>query len=57
MPVAAMFFALFIVSAVYDVVVLSNLTEKSLLLLTLSMNLGVYALLADMMQKQRDKTS
>ncbi len=57
MPPAATFFALFLVSAVYDAVVLSNLTEKSLILLTLSMNLGVYALLADMMQKQRDETS
>ncbi len=57
MPPAAVFFVLFLVSAVYDVVVLRNLTEKSLILLTLSMNLGIYALLADMIQKQRHETS
>ncbi len=57
MPPAATLFALFLLSAVYDVAVLRNLTEKSLILLTLSMNLGIYALLADMMHKQRDETA
>lgn len=57
MPMAAIFFALFLVSAVYDAVVLNNLTEKSLILLTLSMNLGIYALLADMIQKHRDRAT
>jgi glycosyltransferase involved in cell wall biosynthesis len=57
MPIAAVFFASFLVSATYDAAVLNNLTEKSLILLTLSMNLGIYALLADMIQKHRDKTT
>lgn len=42
----------FLISLGYDVFVLEDLTEKTLLLLLFSMNTGMFALLADMLDKR-----
>jgi len=52
MPMAAALFALFIMSFTYDVIVLSNLTDKTLIFLTTSMNIGMFGLLADAIQRR-----
>jgi glycosyltransferase involved in cell wall biosynthesis len=52
MPMAAALFALFVVSFAYDVVMLRNLTDKTLIFLTTSMNIGMFGLLADAIQRR-----
>jgi hypothetical protein len=42
----------FAVSLAYDVLVLKDLTEKTLLLLLFALNTGLFALLADMIEKR-----
>lgn len=54
MPIAALLGAGFAVSLGYDVLVLRDLTEKTLLLLLSSLQIGVLALLADMLNRFRD---
>lgn len=51
-PVAVGLFLLFCLSLCHDVFVLWNLTDKSILLLLFSMNTGMFALLADMIDKR-----
>jgi len=51
-PVLVAMFAAFCVSLVYDVVVLRNLTDKTVLLMTLFINSTMFALLADMIDKR-----
>lgn len=51
-PVALMLFVAFVGSLTYDVFVLRNLTDKSVLLMLFSMNTGMFALLADMIDKR-----
>lgn len=43
-----------IISLGYDTFVLKDLTEKSLVLLTMSLNVGIFAILADMIDKRSD---
>jgi glycosyltransferase involved in cell wall biosynthesis len=52
MPMAAALFALFLMSFAYDVIVLRNLTDKTLIFLTTSMNIGMFGLLADAIQRR-----
>lgn len=56
MPFAFLLFAIFAASATYDIVVLRDMTDKTLIFLTLSLNLGMFALLADMIQKRAAPT-
>jgi glycosyltransferase involved in cell wall biosynthesis len=52
LPVAGMFFVGFLMALTYDLIVLNNLTEKSLILLVTSAQLTMFALLADMVDKR-----
>ena len=52
LPVALLIGLAFVVSLVYDVFVLKDLTEKTLLFLLFSLNTGMFALLADMIDKR-----
>lgn len=52
LPVAGLFFAGFLMALTYDLIVLNNLTEKSLILLVTSAQLTMFALLADMVDKR-----
>lgn len=51
-PVAVLLFAAFLISAAYDTLYLSNLTDKTVLLLLFALNTGMFALLADMIDKR-----
>ena len=51
-PVVAMMSIGFLASLYYDVFILRDLTEKTLLLLLFSMNTAMFALLADMLDKR-----
>lgn len=51
-PISMVLFALFGLSAVFDVFVLHNLTDKTILFLLFAMNTGMFALLADMIHKR-----
>lgn len=51
-PLIAFLSFLFVTSLVYDVLVLENLTDKSVLLLLFTMNTSLFALLADMIDKR-----
>lgn len=52
LPIAGVLFAAFLASVCYDVFLLRNLTDKSILFLMFSMNVGIFALLADMIDKR-----
>ena len=52
LPIAALFFAAFLGSAFQDVMVRKDLTEATLILLVSATQLGVFALLADMIDKR-----
>jgi glycosyltransferase involved in cell wall biosynthesis len=52
LPVAMMFFLGFMASVSYDVVILHNLTDKSLILLVTATQTAMFALLADMIDKR-----
>ncbi len=54
MPIAALLGAGFAASLAYDVIVLRDLTEKTLLLLLSALQIGVLALLADLINRLRD---
>jgi glycosyltransferase involved in cell wall biosynthesis len=51
-PPTVALFLLFVGSAAYDILCLHNLTDKTLILLVLSMNTGTLALVADMIHKR-----
>ena len=51
-PVALILIVGFLTSLGYDIFVLGNITEKTLILLTCSMNVAIFALLADMIDKR-----
>jgi hypothetical protein len=51
-PVVAVLAAAFAVSAGYDVLVLRNLTDKTLILFLFTFNTFLFALLADMIDKR-----
>lgn len=51
-PIGLALFATFLVSLAYDVIVLRNLTEKTLMLLLFAVNTAMFALLADMIDKR-----
>lgn len=51
-PLGVLLSCAFLVSLMYDVFVLQNLTEKTLLLLLFGMNTAMFALLADMIDKR-----
>jgi glycosyltransferase involved in cell wall biosynthesis len=55
MPVATGLGLLFLGSATYDITVLSNLTDKTLMLLLFTLNTVIFALLADMIDKRSSK--
>jgi len=52
LPIFALLFGGFLVSAGYDVLVLEDLTDKTILLLLFAMNTALFALLADMIDKR-----
>ena len=52
MPLAFLFLLAFIGSAAYDIFVRHNLTDKTVMLLVAATQLGVFALLADMIDKR-----
>ncbi len=52
MPVAAVLMVAFIASLGYDMFILENLTDKTILLLLFTLNTGMFALLADMIDKR-----
>jgi hypothetical protein len=51
-PVIGLLFALFLLSFTYDVFVLENLTDKTVLLFLSAINTGMLGLLADMIDKR-----
>jgi len=52
LPLVAVLSAAFAVSLGYDIVVLKNLTDKTIILLLFAMNTALFALLADMIDKR-----
>ncbi|HEX5133009.1 MAG TPA: glycosyltransferase family 2 protein [Candidatus Krumholzibacteria bacterium] len=52
LPISVILFLLACGTVAYDVIILDNLTDKSVLLFTSSMNVGIFALLADMIDKR-----
>lgn len=54
-PVILVLFASFLVSLAYDVAVLRNITDKTILFLLFGMNTGMFALLADMIDKRTSR--
>jgi glycosyltransferase involved in cell wall biosynthesis len=52
LPLIALLSLMFSISFSYDVLVLDDLTEKSLILLLFAMNTAIFALLADMIDKR-----
>ena len=52
LPVGMFFFLGFVVSAAYDVFLLKNLTDKTLILLVTATQITMFALLADMIDKR-----
>lgn len=52
LPLAGVLFLVFCAFLIYDITVLRNLTDKSILLLTSCMNVAIFALLADMIDKR-----
>ncbi len=52
MPIAAVLAIAFTTSALYDILALDNLTDKTLILLTLTTHVAGFALLADMIHKR-----
>jgi glycosyltransferase involved in cell wall biosynthesis len=52
LPIAGVLFLGFCASLYYDVVILRNLTDKSILLFMFTMNTTIFALLADMIDKR-----
>jgi glycosyltransferase involved in cell wall biosynthesis len=52
LPLIALLTLMFWISIGYDVLVLENLTDKSLILLMFAMNTAIFALLADMIDKR-----
>ncbi len=55
-PFAAIFGVAFLASLGYDVFVLDDLTEKTLLFLLLSTNVGMFALLADLINRRSESS-
>lgn len=51
-PFVGLLFVMVLVSLVYDVVYLGNLTDKTVLLFLFALNAGMFALLADMIDKR-----
>jgi glycosyltransferase involved in cell wall biosynthesis len=51
-PIALVLVGLFLASASYDAVVLQNMTDKTLVLLTLGVNMTLFALMSDMIVKK-----
>ncbi len=51
-PIVAVLVVLFLVSVCYDLFVLANLTDKTVILLMFAMNTTLFALLADMIDKR-----
>ncbi len=52
LPIAAVFLVGFLISAGYDIFVIQNLTDKSLILLVSATQTAMFALLADMIDKR-----
>lgn len=51
-PFIGLLFTMLLVSLIYDVVYLGNLTDKTVLLFLFALNAGMFALLADMIDKR-----
>ena len=51
-PIVVLLFAAFCVSLGYDVIVLENLTDKTVMLLLFALNTAMFALLADMIDRR-----
>jgi len=52
LPVVGFLFVGFVASICYDIIVLRNLTDKSVLMFMFTMNTAIFALLADMIDKR-----
>ena len=52
MPLVGFLFIGFLASLIYDVFFIRNLTDKTIILLMFGMNTGIFALLADMIEKK-----
>jgi hypothetical protein len=52
LPLVAVLSLTFAVSLGYDIVVLKNLTDKTIILLLFAMNTALFGLLADMIDKR-----
>ncbi len=52
LPISGFFFALFCITLIQDVVIRQNLTERTLILLIAFTQIGIFALLADMIDKR-----
>ncbi|HIK28818.1 MAG: glycosyltransferase family 2 protein [Oscillatoriaceae bacterium SKW80] len=55
LPVAGIFFAGFLITLFQDIFIRENLTERTLILLVTSTQIGMFALLADMIDKRSSK--
>lgn len=55
LPIAGVFFAGFLVTLFHDVVIRHDLTEKTLILFVASTQIGMFALLADMIDKRSNR--
>ena len=53
-PLIAVLAVLFTISGIYDLTALNNLTDKTVLLGFASLNVFLFALLADMIDKRSD---
>ena len=54
-PVAALFFTGSIVTLVYDIAVLENLTDKSVIFFTASVQVALLGLLADLINRRASR--
>ena len=52
LPLMGLLFLMVLASLLYDVVVLQDLTDKTVLLFLFTINAGMFALLADMIDKR-----
>lgn len=52
LPFIALMFVLFVISGIYDIFVLEDITDKTILLFLSVLNIGMFTLLADMIDKR-----
>jgi hypothetical protein len=55
LPLVGVFALMVLASLLYDIFELGNLTDKTVILLVLMLNTGMFALLADMIDKRNSR--